>query len=102
VQQADILVMDEPASSLDYGNQLRIQMQLKQLSREGRLILQSSHNPQHAMLFADRVMALLGGHIVSCGTPGEVISEELLWRLYSVKVAIRDGTLFPDPEPFHP
>ncbi|MHB8962842.1 MAG: ABC transporter ATP-binding protein [Saccharofermentanales bacterium] len=96
VQQADILVMDEPASSLDYGNQLRIQMQLKDLSREGRLILQSSHNPQHAMLFADKVIALLGGNVISFGMPGDVITEDLLQKLYNIHVSIKDGMLIPD------
>lgn len=95
VQQADILVMDEPASSLDFGNQIRLQSQMRDLSREGMLVVQSSHNPSHALLFADKVIALAGGRMVSCGKPDEVVTEELIGELYGIKAVIRDGVLIP-------
>lgn len=43
--------MDEPTSSLDYGNQLRVMQRVKALARQGYTILLSSHNPQQALLF---------------------------------------------------
>ena len=55
-QQADILVMDEPTSSLDYGNQLRVLRCVHDLSRQGYTVVLSTHDPQHALRFSDRVL----------------------------------------------
>lgn len=50
-QQTELLIMDEPTSSLDYGNQLRVMQRVRALARQGYTILLSSHNPQQALLF---------------------------------------------------
>lgn len=85
-QQAGILIMDEPTSALDYGNQLRLLKQVRQLANEGYGVLVSTHNPQHALSFADRMLALVGGEIAALGRPGEVLTAELINRLYDVEV----------------
>jgi iron complex transport system ATP-binding protein len=95
VQDAKILIMDEPTSNLDYGNQLRIQNKMRHLSEEGMLVIQSSHNPQNALQFADRVIAMYDGMNVASGKPGEVINPNLMEQLYSLKVEVRDGQLIP-------
>lgn len=89
-QQARILVMDEPTSNLDYGNQLRVMHRVNSLARQGYVILLSSHNPQQALLFADRVIAMSAGGIVADGMPAEVCDEALLERLYGVKVRLAE------------
>lgn len=88
-QNAKILVMDEPTSSLDYGNQIRILSQIKKLTVEGYTVIQSTHNPDQAFLFADKVLALLDGHIIKYGTPYEVISGDLIKKLYNVDVEVQ-------------
>lgn len=95
VQEADILLMDEPTSSLDYGNGLRIQMQMKALASSGLLVIQSSHNPEHAMFFADQVIALNEGHIEAQGKTSEVLTEELLKKLYGLEVEVRENLIIP-------
>ena len=90
-QQADILVMDEPTSSLDYGNQLRVMQRVKALARQGYTILLSSHNPQQALLFSDRILALHDGVICADGTPEKVITPELLETLYSIKTRLAEA-----------
>jgi iron complex transport system ATP-binding protein len=79
-QQSEIMLMDEPTSSLDYGNQLRILQRIRELAEHGRSVLISSHSPQHALLFADRILALADGSIVSGGVPREVLTTALLRR----------------------
>jgi iron complex transport system ATP-binding protein len=88
-QQARFLVMDEPTANLDYGNQLRVLFQVKALSRQGYSIILSTHNPDHAFLFTDRVLALHHKRIAASGPPGEVLTAELIRTLYGVPVAIR-------------
>ena len=87
-QQTELLIMDEPTSSLDYGNQLRVMQRVKGLAQQGYTILLSSHNPQQALLFADRILALHEGVICADGTPEEVITAELLETLYGIKTRL--------------
>lgn len=94
-QDAKILILDEPTSNLDYGNGLRIQTQLKELAHEGFLIIQSSHNPQSALFFADRVLALHEGSILKDGTAKEVITQETLKLLYHYPVNVQQGIIVP-------
>jgi iron complex transport system ATP-binding protein len=85
-QGAKILVMDEPTSNLDYGNQMRTHRQLRKLADEGYTILQSTHHPEQTYLFADRILCMQDGKIFVLGTPQEVINESLMRELYRVDV----------------
>lgn len=85
-QQAKILIMDEPCANLDYGNQMRLLQTLVKLSKEGYLILQSTHNPEHAFLFADQAVALIDGKIAGAGKPQEILTKPLLEEMYHIKM----------------
>ena len=89
-QQSDILVMDEPTSSLDYGNQLRVLERVRQLARQGYTVLLSTHDPQHALRFSQKVLALSGGQVAAEGDTAEVLTPELLRRLYGVEAVLLD------------
>ena len=67
VQNSDILIMDEPTANLDYGNQFRIMEKVKKLAEQGYLVILSTHNPEHALLFADQVLVLKNNNIVLSG-----------------------------------
>ena len=82
--------MDEPTSALDYGNQFRVLQQVRALSREGYTVLLSTHNPQHALTFAHRVLALQDGSVAALGPSGDVLTPDLLRRLYGVDTALAD------------
>jgi len=85
-QHSGILIMDEPTSALDYGNQLRAMDLVRSLANEGYSVLMSTHNPQHAISYADTVLALNAGYTEVCGVPSEKLDAELLDRLYRVDV----------------
>lgn len=85
-QQADVLVMDEPTSALDYGNQLRILQLVRELAMEGYAVLLSTHNPQHALSFASRILALSDGRVAALGDAQDVLTEDLVHTLYGVHV----------------
>lgn len=87
-QDARAIVMDEPTSALDYGNTVRILGCIRDLSRDGYTIIQSTHQPDQAFLFADRVLALEHGRVAAFGDPDTVITEELVKSLYGVDVKI--------------
>ncbi|MBQ2201040.1 MAG: ABC transporter ATP-binding protein [Clostridia bacterium] len=87
-QQAKILLMDEPTSSLDYGNQLSVLSVVGQLARDGYTVLLSTHNPQHALWFADGILALKNGGVAAFGKTREQLQPELLQTLYGTDVRL--------------
>ncbi len=93
-QNAKTLIMDEPTSNLDYGNQIRVMSQIRKLAEAGYTVVLSSHNPDQAFLFADQVLALSNGCVVRHGRPNDVISDELMKLLYNIDVEVH--SLFMD------
>lgn len=87
-QEARILVMDEPAASLDYGNQIRVLEITNSLRQSGYAIIMSAHNPDHAFLSATHAAVLNQGRIVAIGDPHSVITSESLSELYSAKIRV--------------
>ncbi len=81
-QASPILLMDEPCSSLDYGNQMRLLCQARQLARQGRLVLFSTHNPEHARIFADEALLFDRGELLAQGAVADCLQAELLSRMY--------------------
>lgn len=92
VQNAKILIMDEPTANLDYGNQFRIMCRITELARNGYIIVLSTHNPDHAFLYANRVLMMQGGNIIADGTPDGVLDADLIKRVYNVNVRIETFT----------
>ncbi len=87
-QQARIVIMDEPASSLDYGNQMRLLAQIRQLAKTGLSVVLSTHNPDHAFLAADRVALLKDGGLHAVGAPDDVLTPEAMKAIYGIDVVI--------------
>ena len=88
LEEKDVLIMDEPTANLDYGNAIRVLEQIRQLAGSGYTILQATHQPDQAFLFADEVLALKDGRILAQGSPREVIDSRLIETLYGVHVAV--------------
>ncbi len=87
-QEARTFIMDEPATGLDYGNQLRLLEQIVALSKEGYTFVTSTHAPEHALWIADRVIMIKGGSILADGDADEVVNSRNLDRLYKTKVDV--------------
>ncbi|HEL4268727.1 TPA: ABC transporter ATP-binding protein [Stenotrophomonas maltophilia] len=86
-QQAQLLVMDEPTASLDFGNQLRILDTVRRLADRGIGVLLSTHQPQHALQVADRIALMSTGSLQALGPAREVATPERLATLYGVDAA---------------
>jgi len=87
-QGAHTLIMDEPASALDFGHQIRLLEQLARLSDEGFTCIKSTHAPEHALWFSGRVVLLKDGRVIGDGIPSDQLSAENLHRLYQVRVQV--------------
>lgn len=99
VQQAKVIILDEPITGLDFGHQLRLLALLQGLAEQGLCVLSSSHRPEHALTAANRVLVLQHGRLIADGAPMEVIDSALMQRLYQVAVRQIDtaGQRFSSP-----
>ncbi len=87
-QNSKIWILDEPCSNLDYGNQMRVWESLRKLSREGYLIVLSSHHPEQSYIFSDRILVLHEAKILAQGRPQEVIRSEVISRIYRMDLEV--------------
>ena len=87
-QQAKILIMDEPSSSLDFGNRVRVMETVKRLTGDGYAVIQSTHDPDQAYLYSDKILALYDGTVLAWGTPGETVCDAYMTKLYGVDVDV--------------
>ncbi len=89
-QGADILVLDEPTANLDYGNKLRVLHELERLRGEGRTILFSTHDPDHALAHADRALLLANGATLALAAVADALTDETLTKMYGVSVRVTE------------
>ncbi|MGD9545105.1 MAG: ABC transporter ATP-binding protein [Methylocystis sp.] len=89
-QGAQILVMDEPMTGLDYGYQTKALRLFVELAKAGCGILFSTHHPEHALRIASRVAVLADGKIIADDAPRKVISLAMIERIYGVEVDADD------------
>ncbi len=88
-QQPSILLLDEPTSHLDFGNQMLLLRTIRRLAREQHLtVVMATHFPNHALLISSHVSLMKDGRFVAVGTPDRVITEDNLELLYGIAVRI--------------
>lgn len=90
-QEADYLIMDEPAANLDYGNQVRALERIRQLAQSGHGIMFTTHNPDHVFLAASRVTVICGKEDFLTGPAGEVLTVPLMNRIYGIQTQIMES-----------
>jgi ABC-2 type transport system ATP-binding protein len=81
-----LLLLDEPTSALDPVGRRTVRELLEELRGRGVSVLLNSHLLSEVELVCDRVAILLGGKVVTAGTPGE------LARPRGVEIETDDGT----------
>jgi len=87
-QQCTLLMMDEPDAHLDPRNQHIIMDIVRSLVRERLTFVISSHTPNHALAYADRVLLMVEGHPLALGKPSDTLTEPLLSRAYDLEMEI--------------
>ena len=88
VQNAPILMLDEPTANLDFGNQLLVLEQARALAREGYTVIQTTHHPEQSYMFSDRILAIQNGRVLTQGATAEVLTEQTMAALYGVNVNV--------------
>jgi len=88
-QEPRLLLLDEPASSLDPRSRLEVMRLLRRVAgEEGVAAVIACHSLDLAARFADRVVMLSGGRPVASGPVGEAFTPENIERTYGLRVEI--------------
>jgi len=92
-QQAQILVLDEPTSNLDFGNQMLVLRHVKELAQGGLGLLMTTHFPDFAFLCATRVALMKKGKILAIDYPEKTLTQASLEEAYETPLRIADAGL---------
>lgn len=88
-QEPEIILLDEPTASLDLAHQIRIMDLMRELMEDkGITIVMVSHDVNLAAMYADELLLLSNGCIVSKGLPENVLSFETLEKAYNCKLLV--------------
>ena len=88
-QNAPVIILDEPTSSLDIHYQVKLLTLEREICRkEGIAALFIIHDLNLAARFADRIAILHEGSLAAVGTPEEVLREDILSAVYDIKVRV--------------
>jgi iron complex transport system ATP-binding protein len=100
-----VLLLDEPTSSLDLRHQIALADIARRRARNGTAIVAVLHDLNLAVRFADRIVVLHNGRIAADGAPGDIISGDLVRRVFEIDVAVErlaDGRPYVLPQIMQP
>ncbi|NEW37802.1 heme ABC transporter ATP-binding protein [Nocardia cyriacigeorgica] len=89
-QSTSTLLLDEPTAALDLGHQESVLRLAAERARAGSAVVVVLHDLGVAAAYADRVAVLDGGRIAADGPPRDILTTELLTRVYQYPVEVLD------------
>ena len=90
-QDTDYVLLDEPLTGLDMRHAVSMMGQVRAAADAlGKTIILVIHDVNFAAAYADRIVALADGCVVASGTPAEIISSEVLERVFETPVQVVD------------
>ncbi len=88
-QQTPVLLLDEPTTALDIGNQQEVMELIDRLRHErGLTVLSAMHDLTIAGQFTDRLLMLFEGRIVAEGPAPDVLTPDLIEQYYGAAVRV--------------
>ncbi len=82
--EAPVILADEPTASLDPRHQFDVMKSLRASADKGVLVIVVTHDLGLAARFADTVLVLSGGRLVSQGAPAEALSEKIMGDVFRI------------------
>lgn len=88
-QDTELLLLDEPTTFLDMAHQLEVLDVLESLHRQHhRTIVMVLHDVNQAARYSSHMVALVEGRIVASGSPAEIVTPELLARVFNIEAMV--------------
>jgi iron complex transport system ATP-binding protein len=82
--EAPVILADEPIASLDPRHQIDVMKSLRTAADGGVLVIVVTHDLGLAARFADHVMVLSAGRLVSQGVPAAALSEQVMHDVFRI------------------
>ena len=97
-QETSIMLLDEPTTWLDISHQIDLLELLSELNRtQGYTLAAVLHDLNQACRYATHLIALRDGEIVAQGAPKEIVTPELIARIYGLRCMIIDDPVAGTP-----
>ncbi|MCU6427019.1 iron-enterobactin ABC transporter ATP-binding protein [Enterobacter sichuanensis] len=97
-QETAIMLLDEPTTWLDISHQIDLLELLSELNRtQGYTLAAVLHDLNQACRYATHLIALRDGEIVAQGAPKEIVTPELIARIYGMRCMIIDDPVAGTP-----
>lgn len=88
-QQTPLLLLDEPTTYLDIQHQIDVLNLCAELHEErGRTLVAVLHDLNHAARYATHLIAMRDGKVVAEGPPAEVVTAELVERVFGLRCQV--------------
>ena len=94
-QQAPVILMDEPTTYLDVGQQLKFAKMAKALAKTGKTLILVLHDIPLALRISDQILIMEDGIISTRGTPSQILESGALTRIYGIHVRSTDSSSGP-------
>ena len=90
-QDAKVLLLDEPTTYLDIRYQLQILRLIRRLNEEyGFTIIMVLHDVNQSLYYSDEIVALKAGKCIAQGSPQQILTGELIQKVYDVTLKVSD------------
>jgi iron complex transport system ATP-binding protein len=97
-QEPEVLLLDEPASHLDIAHQLSVLDLIAKLNRQtGMTVVAVFHDLNLAAEYCQRLLVLNEGRVEALGRPQDVLTAEMILRVYKARVSIQPNPLSHKP-----
>jgi len=91
VQEAEVMLLDEPTSNLDIWHQLDVMNIIRDVVKKREITaIMALHDLNLASTYSDRIIMMKRGRIVAAGDPTSVITAENIASVYRVEAAVRN------------
>lgn len=91
VQEAEVMLLDEPTSNLDIWHQLDVMNIIRDVVKKREITaIMALHDLNLASTYSDRIIMMKRGRIVAAGDPNSVITAENIASVYRVEAAVRN------------
>ena len=87
-QRTEVLLLDEPTTYLDMAYQVDVLDLLARLHERGRTIVMVLHDLNQAARYADTIVAMRAGRIVTAGAPVEVVTSETVLDVFGLSTHV--------------
>ena len=91
-QQSPIMLLDEPTTFLDIAHQYELMELLRDFHEDGKTVVTVLHDLNQAARYADHLIVMQQGKVITTGMPQDVLTKELVKEVFGL-----DAMICPDP-----